>query len=123
MKCVIIIGLALIGVCTSEDKYTDRYDDINVDEILSNKRLFTSYIKCLMDQGRCTPEGNTLKVHVTDAIQNSCSKCTEIQKTKARKVVNYIRENNKDVWDELIKKYDPKDEYKEKYEAFLEGKF
>lgn len=61
MKCVIIIGLALIGVCTSEDKYTDRYDDINVDEILSNKRLFTSYIKCLMDQGRCTPEGNTLK--------------------------------------------------------------
>ncbi|KPJ05754.1 Ejaculatory bulb-specific protein 3 [Papilio xuthus] len=111
--------LTLFVVSFANEQYTDRYDNINIDEILSNKRLLTSYIKCILDKGRCTPEGKELKLHIKDGMQNSCSKCTDFQKNGARKVVKYIRANEKESWEEMKKKYDPKDEYKEKYEAFL----
>lgn len=50
----------LISVVVCE-QYTDRYDNINVDEILANRRLLMPYLKCLLDQGRCTPEGKEIK--------------------------------------------------------------
>lgn len=59
-KYILIISLFLIKIAVAE-QYDDRYDDINVGEILSNKRLLTSYLKCLLDKGRCTPEGQELK--------------------------------------------------------------
>jgi Insect pheromone-binding family, A10/OS-D len=42
-------------------KYTDKYDNVNLDRILSNGRILTNYIKCLMDEGPCTSEGRELK--------------------------------------------------------------
>lgn len=41
--------------------YTTRYDNINLDEILSSPRLVKSYINCLLTGKACTPEGNELK--------------------------------------------------------------
>jgi hypothetical protein len=32
-----------------------------LDSILGSDRLFTNYYKCLMDQGKCTPDGNEMK--------------------------------------------------------------
>lgn len=45
----------------SVDLYTDRYDNINVKEILNNRRLLIPYVKCILEQGRCTPEGKELR--------------------------------------------------------------
>ncbi|CAG4947250.1 unnamed protein product [Colias eurytheme] len=118
MNYILLILFGLTAFAYAEH-YTDRYDDMDVDEILQNRRLVTSYIKCVMDKGRCTPEGIEIKVHVKDAMQTGCEKCTDKQKKGARKVVKFIRENEKDAWKELLQKYDPKDEYKEIYEAFL----
>lgn len=42
-------------------KYTTKYDNINLDEILNSSRLLDNYCKCLLDLGRCTPEGKELK--------------------------------------------------------------
>lgn len=44
-----------------EEKYTDRFDSIDIDEILANRRLLVPYLKCALDKGRCTPEGKELK--------------------------------------------------------------
>lgn len=52
--------MALAGFASAE-MYTDQYDNINVDEILENKKLLVAYIKCVLDQGRCVPEGKELK--------------------------------------------------------------
>ncbi|CAK1552543.1 unnamed protein product [Leptosia nina] len=101
------------------DEYTDRYDGINVDEILQNQRLVTSYVKCLLDKGRCTPEGNELKVHIKDGMQTGCSKCTDTQRHQARKVVKFLREHQDNYWKDIVVKYDPKNEFKDVYEAFL----
>lgn len=45
----------------AEDKYTDKYDKIDLDEILGNKRLLQAYVNCILDKGKCTPEGKELK--------------------------------------------------------------
>lgn len=52
---------ALVDVEAAPAKYTTKYDNMNVDEILNNDRLLNNYFKCLMEQGKCTPEGEELK--------------------------------------------------------------
>jgi Insect pheromone-binding family, A10/OS-D len=51
----------LIGTMAEAEEYETKYDSIDIDEVLNNYRLLTSYIKCLMGEGPCTPDGTTLK--------------------------------------------------------------
>lgn len=60
-----------------------------------------------------------IPAHIKDAMQTSCSKCTEKQKKGARKVVRHIRAKEQDYWKQILAKYDPEDQYKENYESFL----
>ncbi|KAL4715041.1 hypothetical protein ACJJTC_003192 [Scirpophaga incertulas] len=120
---ILVVLLALVAVAyAEEEKYTDRFDDINVDEIIANRRMLVPYIKCTLDKGRCTAEGKEIKIHIKDAMQTACKKCTDKQKEAARKVVKHIKDNEKEYWEQLRSKYDPKDEFKDIYEPFLEGK-
>lgn len=41
--------------------YTDRYDNLDLDEILNNSRLRVPYVKCLLGKGKCSPDGKELK--------------------------------------------------------------
>lgn len=57
-----IVCLVLAAVnAIPQQKYTARYDNVNVNEILQNKRLLLPYLKCALDTGRCSPEGKELK--------------------------------------------------------------
>lgn len=62
MKSIVYI-LALIVLASAADNknYSTKYDGIDVDRILSNDRVLTSYIKCAMEEGPCTPDGRELK--------------------------------------------------------------
>lgn len=51
----------MAALAFAEDKYDALNDDINLDEVLGNDKLLTSYSKCLIDQGPCTPEVKRLK--------------------------------------------------------------
>ncbi|CAB3234961.1 unnamed protein product [Arctia plantaginis] len=115
---ILLTVMALTGFAASET-YTDQYDDINVGEILENKKLLVPYIKCVLDQGRCVPEGKELKAHIKDALQNGCAKCTDKQRKMARKVVKHLKEKEQDYYKQMVSKYDPEDKYKSTYEAFL----
>lgn len=55
-----MLGLTFLSLTLAE-QYTDRYDDLDINEILANKRLLSTYIKCVLDQGRCTSEGKAIK--------------------------------------------------------------
>nr|AKW47186.1 chemosensory protein 13 [Chrysopa pallens] len=104
-----------------KDQYTTKYDNINLDEILNSSRLLDNYCKCLLDLGRCTPEGKELKKNLIDALQTGCSKCSEKQKKESPRVLKHLKvHKNADCFKPLTAKYDPKDEYKSKYEAELE---
>ncbi|KFB39469.1 hypothetical protein ZHAS_00006963 [Anopheles sinensis] len=123
MKLFVAIAFALLAIVAAQEQYTTKYDGIDLDEILKSDRLFNNYFKCLMDEGRCTPDGNELKKILPEALQTNCAKCSEKQRAGAIQVINYVIENRKEQWDALQKKYDPENLYIEKYreEAKKEG--
>lgn len=63
MKQAALIFFIVVTVqCgTAQKQYTNKFDNVDVDGVLSNNRILTNYIKCLMDKGPCTPEGRELK--------------------------------------------------------------
>nr|ANA75031.1 putative chemosensory protein 13 [Ectropis obliqua] len=119
MKFLVLSAVLVLAAFAAAEQYTDRYDDLNVDEIIANKKLMEAYMNCVLGKGKCTAEGKELKSHIQDGIQTACEKCTDKQRQKARKVVNHLKDNEKDYWEQLKAKFDPEDKYKETYEAFL----
>lgn len=59
--CGIVLVALLVCSALAEDKYTNKFDNFDIDKVLSNHRILTSYIKCLLDEGTCTNEGRELK--------------------------------------------------------------
>nr|AXF48703.1 chemosensory protein CSP3 [Lobesia botrana] len=114
MKYFIVLCLAALAL--ADDKYTDKYDNINLDEILENKRLLQAYVNCILDKGKCTPEGKELKDHLEDALQTGCEKCTEAQKKGASKVIEHLIKNELPIWRELSNRFDPEGKFKKIYE-------
>ncbi|XP_067641332.1 putative odorant-binding protein A10 isoform X2 [Eurosta solidaginis] len=46
---------------SSQGTYDTRFDNIDLDEVLSQERLLRNYIKCLENTGPCTPDSKMLK--------------------------------------------------------------
>ncbi|XP_069685717.1 ejaculatory bulb-specific protein 3-like [Periplaneta americana] len=114
--------LGLLAVVAAGDKpkgYTSKYDNVDVDSILSNNRILTNYIKCMLDEGPCTPDGRELKKTLPDALQTGCEKCNEKQKTTSEKVIKHLMKERTKDWERLVAKYDPAGEYKKRYEALV----
>lgn len=70
LKMKFVLVLAIICVSSllvqgkpkpADDMYTTEYDHINVEEILHSKRMLKNYMNCVMDRGKCTPDGAELK--------------------------------------------------------------
>ncbi|EFA07417.1 chemosensory protein 18 precursor [Tribolium castaneum] len=95
-------------------------DNIDIDDILSNERLLKNYVNCLLDKGRCTPEGKKLKSTIPEALSTDCAKCNEKVKANVRKVLHHLIDNKPDMWKQLEAKYDPSGEYRSKYKDELE---
>lgn len=55
------IATTMTMVQAAPAQYTTKYDNVNIDEILNNDRLVNNYFKCLMETGKCTPEGEEIK--------------------------------------------------------------
>lgn len=57
----VLLVLCCLAVATLANKYTDKYDNLNIEEILENQRLLHAYVACVLDKGKCSPEGKELK--------------------------------------------------------------
>ncbi|CAH0550943.1 unnamed protein product [Brassicogethes aeneus] len=101
----------------TEEKYTSKYDNVNIDEILKSDRLLKNYVNCLLEKGKCGPDGLDLKKHLPDALHNGCAKCSELQMANSRKIIHFLIDNKRDLWNELEAKYDKTGEYRKKYDA------
>lgn len=58
--CIYSILICVVLV-RAQDKYTTKFGNINLDEVLKNERLLNAYYKCLLDGTGCTPEGEELR--------------------------------------------------------------
>ncbi|XP_072747986.1 allergen Tha p 1-like [Anoplolepis gracilipes] len=117
---VLVVFLIAVACVLADDKYTTKFDNIDLDAILKSERLLKNYVNCLLEKGSCTPDGKELKENLPDALQNDCSKCSEKQKNGTEKVIRHLVNKKPEIWKELKKKYDPNNEYSKKYEDELE---
>lgn len=60
MKTLLVLSFVVVAVFAA-DKYNSKYDNFDVETLISNERLLKSYIFCFLDKGRCTPEGSDFK--------------------------------------------------------------
>ncbi|XP_049815382.1 ejaculatory bulb-specific protein 3-like [Schistocerca nitens] len=114
----LVAVLAVMALAAADDeKYTTKYDNIDLDEILANDRLMHQYELCLTeeDDGSCTPEGKELKKDIPDALETECSKCNEKQKEAIRKVIKFLINQKPETWENLKEHYDKDGKYSEKY--------
>ncbi|XP_015180729.1 PREDICTED: ejaculatory bulb-specific protein 3 [Polistes dominula] len=114
MKVAVVL-LGMLVCYVAADKYTTKYDNIDLDQILKSDRLLNNYVNCLLDVGNCTPDGNELKKSLPDALENGCSKCSEKQKAGSEKVIRYLINQRPKLWEKLSKKYDPTGEFQAKF--------
>nr|WPO56429.1 chemosensory protein [Leucinodes orbonalis] len=112
----VLVALIAMASAAPAEKYDDTYDGTNVEEIINNRRLLLPYIKCALDQGKCSADGKKLKVHIKDALATDCEKCTEVQKKNNKLVFKHLINKEKDYWKELVAKYDPERQYAPKFE-------
>lgn len=119
MKSVFVFFFVVASAFAVE-YYTSKYDDIDVDAILYNERLFTSYANCLLDKGKCTEEGRVLKEVIPDALLHACERCSPRQKPSIEKVIRFLVKDHHDVFNMLTAKYDPNGTYKQNYAHYLE---
>ncbi|RZC35355.1 OS-D domain containing protein [Asbolus verrucosus] len=118
MKFAIVL-FALAAAAAAIDVYPTKYDSIDIDAVLQNKRLFDNYLRCLLKQGSCSEEGAVLRDVIPDALITGCSKCNQHQKASVEKVVRFlIKERNSD-WQKLLEVYDPQGKYQEQYAHYL----
>ncbi|XP_063385784.1 allergen Tha p 1-like [Cydia fagiglandana] len=117
---LILCVLALAAAASARpETYTNKFDNVDLEEILSNRRLLIPYLKCVLEQGKCTPDGKELKSHIREALENNCEKCTETQRRGTRRVIAHLINNEADYWNQLCAKYDPERKYVNKYESDL----
>nr|AEE61841.1 unknown [Dendroctonus ponderosae] len=58
MKIFIVVCCAFIGLVLADTpKYTTKYDNVDLEEIIKSDRLMKNYVNCLLEKGKCTPDG------------------------------------------------------------------
>jgi hypothetical protein len=66
MKTIVVLCWSLVVIATTEahpesEKYTTKYDNVDLEEIIKSDRLLKNYVNCLLEKGKCTPDGTELK--------------------------------------------------------------
>lgn len=117
LAAFVFAAVVAIAIARPEEKYTTKYDGVDIDEILKSDRLFNNYFKCLMDKGKCTPDGSELKRVLPDALRTNCSKCSDKQKGGTERVIRYLIDNKATQWEALQAKYDPDHIYLSTYKS------
>nr|WBW64311.1 CSP3 [Frankliniella intonsa] len=100
-------ALAAVLALAAAKPQPGKLDSVDVDTVLKNKRLFDNYVKCIMDKAPCSAEGSELKERLPKDLSTKCAACTDSEKARAKKVINHIKKERKDVWEDFKKKYDP----------------
>ncbi|GBP07825.1 Putative odorant-binding protein A10 [Eumeta japonica] len=122
MKAVSILALCAAAVAAAADStYDPKYDSFNIDEVAGNPRLLRNYGNCFLDKGPCTAEGSVFKGLIDEALRTDCGKCTPVQRKSIRTAVRAFRKDLPELWEEIVKKYDAKGEYRASFQKFLEA--
>ncbi|XP_076639018.1 chemosensory protein 1 [Colletes latitarsis] len=101
---IVLLVFALVAWTNAEeDFYPDKYDYIDVDQILANDRMREQYYNCFIDKGPCaTADAMFFKQYLPEAMATNCKKCTDMQKEKFDKISDWYDKNQPDKWNEFV---------------------
>ncbi|XP_055540454.1 probable serine/threonine-protein kinase samkC isoform X4 [Wyeomyia smithii] len=98
-----------------------RYDNLDIDTILSSNRLVNNYVDCLLSRKPCPPEGKDLKRILPEALRTKCGRCSETQKENALKIITTLYYSYPQQYQALRSRWDPSGEYHRRFEEYLRG--
>ncbi|XP_012259016.2 allergen Tha p 1-like [Athalia rosae] len=113
--CFVLLIACIVATVTG-GRYTNKYDNVDLDVVLKSDRLLLNYVNCLLDKGNCTPDGKELKVALPDALATDCRDCSDKHKAGSEKVIRFLVNKRPDLWSKLAEKYDPNNQYRSKFE-------
>ncbi|XP_054016456.1 ejaculatory bulb-specific protein 3-like [Hylaeus anthracinus] len=100
---VVLLTLTFLACSYAEELYPDKYDDIDINNLLNNDRLREQYYNCFVDKGPCITSGATFfKEHLPEAVATKCKKCTEKQKENFNRIAEWYAENQPDKWNNFV---------------------
>ncbi|XP_066142558.1 uncharacterized protein [Euwallacea fornicatus] len=106
----------------SEAKYATKYDHLDVEMILNNRRMVNYYAACLLSQGPCPPEGVEFKRILPEALSTNCGRCTKKQATVTLRAIRRLKKEYPKIWTQLSQQWDPDDIYIKKFESTFGSK-
>ncbi|XP_014252981.1 ejaculatory bulb-specific protein 3-like [Cimex lectularius] len=109
--CVVLCFVVVYGAET----YSSALEDIDVDAVLKNQRLFKRYVDCLTNEGSCTPDQKDLKDVLPEILATDCAKCSKKLRALFEKVAKYTVDNKPEDFKKLQKLYDPDGVYKSRF--------
>nr|SAJ59009.1 putative chemosensory protein [Triatoma brasiliensis] len=102
MKVITIVLICLSAfVVTIYAQY-----EVNVEEILNNKRLLDAYTKCYLDRGPCPGPARESKKKLGEVFTTNCAKCNKKQRQDTRAALRKLRERKPQLFLEIFEKYD-----------------
>ncbi|KAJ3647309.1 hypothetical protein Zmor_019193 [Zophobas morio] len=116
----VIVGITTVAAAPA-DHYQSRYDHLDIESILNNRRMVNYYAACLLSQGPCPPQGLDLKKVLPEALATNCIKCTEKQKAAAYRSIKRLKKEYPKIWAQLAVEWDPDNVYVRKFEASFES--
>ncbi|EFA07565.2 chemosensory protein 6 isoform X1 [Tribolium castaneum] len=117
---IAIAGILAVSAAPAEF-YESRYDHLDVESILNNRRMVNYYAACLLSKGPCPPQGVDLKRVLPEALQTNCAKCTEKQRTAAYRSIKRLKKEYPKIWEQLRAVWDPDDVFIRKFETSFES--
>ncbi|XP_045466459.1 ejaculatory bulb-specific protein 3-like isoform X2 [Harmonia axyridis] len=111
---LLVVVAAAINVAHSEEGYSSKLENIDVDAIIKNERLLQNHFKCLIDGQGCTPEAEELKKNIPEIMETCCAKCSDKHKEAAKKMTEYLLANKPELIKKVLDKYDPERKYTQK---------
>ncbi|KAK9877403.1 hypothetical protein WA026_018519 [Henosepilachna vigintioctopunctata] len=122
MQLVIIcVTLFCVSSVLSDDKYTSKFNNVDLKEIMKNERLLNAYFVCLTEGKGCTPEGEALKKVLPEAVQTGCAKCTDEHKQGAKTIASFLIKEKPEMWEKLVQLYDPDKTFRNKFKDQLKA--
>ncbi|XP_018358673.1 PREDICTED: putative odorant-binding protein A10 [Trachymyrmex cornetzi] len=88
-RIILIVAMNVLMYVLAVERYSDQFDDIDMDAILRNDTQREEYHKCYMNTGPCNTMQEALTELYGEALLTNCKKCTETQKGWMEKIIKW----------------------------------
>ncbi|EFN64584.1 Putative odorant-binding protein A10 [Camponotus floridanus] len=100
----LVATLAVLIAHAENEKYSSKYDHIDVNEVLANSHLRNQYVRCLINISPCTMgSARFLKDIFAEAFITKCKKCTDKQIYIFNVITDWFTKNEPETWNHIVR--------------------